>query len=61
MKRNDAKKLIEERGGNCTSSVSKSTSFVLAGSEAGSKLDKAINLGIRIVDEEEFLNMIEKA
>lgn len=61
LKRNDAKKLIEERGGNCTSSVSKSTSFVLAGSEAGSKLDKAINLGIRIVDEEEFLNMIEKA
>lgn len=61
LKRNDAKKLIEERGGNCTSSVSKRTSFVLAGSEAGSKLDKAINLGIRIVDEEEFLNMIEKA
>lgn len=59
MKRNDAKKMIEERGGSATSSVSKSTSFVLAGEEAGSKLDKALKLGVKVISEEDFLKMVE--
>ena len=57
-KRSDAQKLIEQMGGECMSSVSKLTTMVLAGENAGSKLDKARSLGIRIVTEEEFDNMI---
>lgn len=59
LKRNDAKELIEKRGGKATSSVSKSTSFVLAGEEAGSKLTKANDLGIKVIDEEKFLQLID--
>ena len=59
LKRNDAKELIEKRGGKATSSVSKSTSFVLAGEEAGSKLTKANDLGIKVIDEAKFLQLIE--
>lgn len=59
LKRNDAKEMIEARGGKATSSVSKSTTFVLAGEEAGSKLTKANELGIPVIDENEFLEMIE--
>ena len=59
LKRNDAKEMIEKRGGKATSSVSKSTSFVLAGEEAGSKLTKANDLGIKVIDEEKFLQLIE--
>lgn len=59
LKRNDAKEIIEKRGGKATSSVSKSTSFVLAGEEAGSKLTKANDLGIKVIDEEKFLQLIE--
>ena len=58
LKRNDAKEMIEKRGGKATSSVSKSTSFVLAGEEAGSKLTKANDLGIKVIDEEKFLQLI---
>ena len=57
LKRNDAKDIIEKLGGKATSSVSKSTSFVLAGEEAGSKLTKANELGIKVVDEEKFLEL----
>jgi DNA ligase (NAD+) len=60
LKRSEAAALIEERGGKTSSSVSKATDFVLAGEEAGSKLQKAQTLGIRIIDEEAFLLMIEK-
>lgn len=58
LKRNDAKEMIEERGGKATSSVSKSTTFVLAGEEAGSKLDKAVSLGIKVIDEDKFNEII---
>ena len=58
LKRNDAKEMIEQRGGKATSSVSKSTSFVLAGEEAGSKLTKANDLGIKVIDEDKFLQLI---
>ena len=57
LKRNDAKDIIEKLGGKATSSVSKSTSFVLAGEEAGSKLTKANELGIKVVAEEKFLEL----
>ncbi len=56
--RSQASKLIEERGGETQSSVSKSTTLVLAGDSAGSKLDKAKKLGIKIIDEEEFKRLI---
>lgn len=58
MKREEAKELIEKSGGKVSGSVSKKTSYVLAGEEAGSKLTKAQQLGIPIISEEEFLNMI---
>jgi hypothetical protein len=56
--RTEATKIIESFGGKTSGSVSKKTSFVLAGEEAGSKLDKARQLGVRIIDEEEFKKMI---
>lgn len=59
MTRDEAKKAIEELGGNATNSVSKNTYLVVCGSEAGSKKEKAINLGIKIVSEEEFLEIIK--
>lgn len=59
LKRAEASKMIESFGGKTSSSVSKKTSFVLAGEEAGSKLDKANKLGIEIISEEDFLKMIE--
>ncbi len=59
LKRSEAQKLIEENGGEVVSSVSKNTSFVLLGEDAGSKLEKAKSLGIRLIREEEFLDMIK--
>lgn len=59
LKRNDAKDFIEKRGGKVTSSVSKSTTFVLAGEEAGSKLTKAEELNVKIVDENYFKELLE--
>ncbi len=57
--RDEATALIEGQGGKVISSVSKKTSFVLAGEDAGSKLDKAKTLGIPVIDEEEFNAMLE--
>ena len=58
FKRSDAAKLIEERGGECQSSVTAKTTLVIAGEAAGSKLDKAKKLGIKIIDEAEFKSML---
>ena len=59
MGRDAAKSAIEQRGGKAASSVSKKTTLVVAGENAGAKLDKAQELGIRIIDEQEFLSMIQ--
>jgi DNA ligase (NAD+) len=50
--------MIKDRGGKVASSVSKKTNYVLAGEEAGSKLDDAQKLGITIIDEEEFKRLL---
>jgi DNA ligase (NAD+) len=52
--RDDAARLIEERGGRVSSSVSKKTDYVVAGSDAGSKLTKAESLGVKVLNEDEF-------
>ena len=57
--RDEASAIIEQFGGKTASSVSKKTSIVLAGEEAGSKLRKAAELGIRIINEKEFSEMIK--
>ncbi|MDY5627785.1 MAG: NAD-dependent DNA ligase LigA [Clostridia bacterium] len=59
LKRAEAEDLIEKYGGKAAKSVSKNTSFVLAGESAGSKLEKAQKLGIKVIDETEFLKMVE--
>lgn len=59
MKRDMAAALIEENGGKTASSVSKKTTMVLAGEDAGSKLTKAQSLGIPVIDETEFLKMLQ--
>ena len=56
--RGEAAKLIEERGGEVLSSVTKTTTLVVAGEAAGSKLEKAKSLGIKIIDEEEFKGLL---
>ena len=60
FKRSEAKKLIEERGGNTADTVSKSVTLVVAGDAAGSKLDKAKKLGIPVLSEEEFAERLKK-
>jgi DNA ligase (NAD+) len=61
LTREEAAARIESLGGKVTSSVSKNTDYVLAGSEAGSKLEKAHALGVRVIDEVEFLRMCATA
>ena len=60
LSRNEAKELVEANGGKAAGSVSKKTDYVLAGEAAGSKLSKAQELGIPVIDEAEFLQMIVK-
>lgn len=60
MKRSEASEIIEQHGGKTSSSVSKKTSYVLAGEDAGSKLTKAQSLGVEIITEEQFLAMINE-
>lgn len=58
MTRDEAKTLIEQNGGKCSGSVSKKTSYVLAGEEAGSKLTKAQQLGITVISQQQLIEMI---
>ena len=60
LSRAQAQEMIRKNGGKATGSVSKKTSIVLAGESAGSKLDKARELGVTIIDEAQFLRMIEQ-
>ena len=57
--REEAEEMVEKRGGKASSSVSKKTSYVVAGPGAGSKLRKAQELGIPVLDEDEFLNLLQ--
>lgn len=60
LKREEAKKIIEDMGGKCSSSVSKKTDYVVAGEEAGSKLTKAQELGISVLSEADLLSMVSE-
>jgi DNA ligase (NAD+) len=59
LARDEAKRLVEERGGTASGSVSKNTDYVVAGEDPGSKLDKARKLGLKILTEEEFQQLIK--
>ena len=56
--RDEAKKIIEDAGGKVTGSVSKKTDYVVAGTDAGSKLDKAKELGVAVIDEKEMQKLL---
>jgi DNA ligase (NAD+) len=58
-KRDEAIKIIESLGGEIMSAVSKGTTLLIAGEKAGSKLDKANKLGIKIIDEETFKSLVK--
>jgi DNA ligase (NAD+) len=60
LTRQEAEEKIVSLGGKATSSVSKKTDFVVAGESAGSKLDKAVKLGVKVINEEEFLELINR-
>ncbi|HCP07990.1 MAG TPA: hypothetical protein DIT24_06010, partial [Synergistaceae bacterium] len=57
----EAEDRVRELGGSTSSSVSRKTSFVVTGSSPGSKLAKAVTLGVRVIDEKTFLDLIERA
>jgi len=59
LERDDAKSMVKKLGGNISESVSKKTNYVVAGESAGSKLNKANELGIKVLNEEEFLELIK--
>jgi DNA ligase (NAD+) len=57
--RDEAKRMIEDAGGKVSGSVSKKTDFVVAGADAGSKLDKATSLGVKVIDEKQMEEMVK--
>lgn len=59
MTRDEAKEKLQQLGAKVSGSVSKNTDLVIAGEEAGSKLNKALQLGIKVIDEDEFLRMLK--
>jgi DNA ligase (NAD+) len=59
MSRDEARAAIEAKGHKVAGSVSKKTDYVVAGEDAGSKLDKARALGVQVVQEKEFLQMLK--
>jgi DNA ligase (NAD+) len=59
--RDEAKRMIEDAGGKVTGSVSKKTDYVVAGSDAGSKLDKAKELGVPAIDEKEMEKLVGRS
>jgi DNA ligase (NAD+) len=61
MSRTKATEIVEQAGGRVTNSVSKATSFLVAGEEAGSKLEKARTLGVEIIDEAELMRRVGAA
>lgn len=60
MGRSEASEIIQSLGGKASGSVSKKTSYVIAGANAGSKLTKAESLGVKIITEQEFLAMVKE-
>ena len=58
MSRDEAKSFIEKNGGKVSGSVSKKTNYLLAGEAAGSKLEKALSLGVTVISEEDLRRMI---
>jgi DNA ligase (NAD+) len=60
ISRQQAEQAIRQAGGKASSAVSKKTDFVLAGKEAGSKLEKAQKLGVKVINEKQFLDMLDK-
>jgi DNA ligase (NAD+) len=60
LSRDDAKAEIERRGGKVSGSVSRKTDLVVAGEDAGSKLEKARGLGVKVIDEAEFLRLLDE-
>ena len=59
LSRDEAKELIERQGGKVAGSVSKKTHYVIAGADAGSKLDRAIELEIPVLDEQQFRKLLD--
>jgi DNA ligase (NAD+) len=59
LSREGARQMIKDRGGKVSGSVSKKTDYVLVGADAGSKLDDAKTLGVKMIEEEEFLRMVK--
>jgi DNA ligase (NAD+) len=59
MARDEAKRKIRELGGEVSSNVSKNTDYVVAGSEPGSKCERAKELGVKIISEQEFLRIVK--
>ena len=60
MSRDEAKEKIREMGGNVSESISNKTDYLVAGNEPGSKYEKAKELGVKILNEKEFLKILEK-